>query len=95
MEQSTRTQLEITLGPNGQLTLPSQVCDELKIGAGDLLVVTMTDDGFLVTPKNAEAHAALRAVWRAFAESGITEEELQAEGRRVREEIYRERYGDG
>ena len=94
MEQSTRTRLEVTLGSDGQLLLPAEVWEELGINAGDRLVLSMAEDGLLVRSKRASALAALREIQRAFAESGISEEEWQAEGRRVREEISRERYGE-
>lgn len=35
----------------------------------------------------------LREIQASFAASGMTEEELQEGGRKVREGIYRERYG--
>ena len=43
--------------------------------------------------RRTRALAALDEIRRAFAASGVTEAELQAEGRRIREQIARERYG--
>lgn len=43
--------------------------------------------------RRARALATLAEIRRAFAASGVTEEELQAEGRRIREQLARERYG--
>ena len=43
--------------------------------------------------RRTRALAALDEIRRAFAASGVTEAELQAEGRRIREQLSRERYG--
>lgn len=85
--------LDLTLRPRRQLTLPPEVCDRLGVQVGDRLEVSVTDDALLVRPKKVVALKALEEIQRAFAASGITEEELQAEGRRIREQLSRERYG--
>ena len=43
--------------------------------------------------RRTRALAALEEIRRAFAASGVTEVELQAEGRRIRAQLSRERYG--
>ncbi|MBI2907758.1 MAG: hypothetical protein HYX92_08900 [Chloroflexi bacterium] len=43
--------------------------------------------------RTEKARQALREIQEAFRRSGITEEELQEEGRRVRHELVNERYG--
>ena len=45
--------------------------------------------------RRARALAALEEIQRAFAASGVTEAELQAEGRRIREQLSREYYDRG
>jgi hypothetical protein len=57
------------------------------------LEVSLAEGGLLVKSRKAAGLSALDQLQRAFAESGIPEEEWQAEARRVREEISRERYG--
>lgn len=54
--------------------------------------VTKQDD-CRVEERRARAMAALEEIRRAFAASGVTEAELQAEGRRIREQLSREYYG--
>jgi hypothetical protein len=46
-----------------------------------------------VRPGETRGEAALRQLQEGFAASGVSEEEFQEEGRRIREEIYREYYG--
>ncbi len=95
MYRSRRPVQEVTLRPRRQLTLPAEICEILGIEVGDRLEVSVVDDELLVRPKRAAALRALRGIRRAFAESGISEEELQAEGRRIRERLSRERHGRG
>jgi AbrB family looped-hinge helix DNA binding protein len=84
----------IQLRPRRQITLPAWAAETLGVKEGDYLSVSETDRGLLVQPGEQAALEALRAIQQAFAASGITEEELQEEGRRVREELVRELYGD-
>lgn len=76
-----------------QITLPSELCRELNISSGDALEVEVRDGGLFLTPARKAALDALAEIQRLFQESGITEEELQAEGRRIRRQLTRERYG--
>ncbi len=85
--------VDVTLRPRRQLTLPAEVCDTLGVQVGDRLEISVTAGALFVRPKKAVALEALEEIRRAFAASGVTEEELQAEGRRIREQLSRERYG--
>lgn len=86
---------DVTLRPRRQLTLPAEVCDLLGIETGDRLELSVENGGFLVVrPKRVIALETLREIQKAFYSSDITEEELQGEGRRVRERISRRRYGE-
>ena len=85
--------LEIVLGPDGQLTLPAWAREALGLQAGDRLAVSISESGLVFTPRKAVALQALREIREAFAAAGITEDQLEAEGQRIREEISRTRYG--
>lgn len=91
----TESTFEATLRERRQLTIPAEVCEALNITLGDRLELALTEDGLLVRSKKALALTALREVQRAFETSNISEEELQAEGRRVRKQLARSRYGNG
>lgn len=90
MAEETR---DVVLRPKRQVTLPKEVCDGLGIGPGDTLELSLDGDTLIARPKKKIALEALREIQEAFKRSGITEEELQEVGRRVREELTRERYG--
>lgn len=83
----------VVLRPKRQVTLPKQICDQLGIEPGDVLEFTVEDSTIIARPRKLVALEALKEIQRAFQRSGITEKELQEVGRRIRQEIARERYG--
>jgi bifunctional DNA-binding transcriptional regulator/antitoxin component of YhaV-PrlF toxin-antitoxin module len=86
----------LTLRPKRQVTLPAWVCEALGIEVGDRLIATVAAGELVLRPNKQVALDALREIRKAFADSGVSEEEMQAEGRRVRDELAaeRERSGD-
>ncbi len=86
--------IKVKLSARRQITLPKEACDLLGVQPGDTLVLELVDSKVVLKPRKMSAIEALRAIQDAFQKSGITEEELQAEGRRIREELVREKYGD-
>jgi AbrB family looped-hinge helix DNA binding protein len=85
---------DITLRPRRQITLPPEVCELLGLQVGDRLELSVADDALVVKPKKTVALKALAEIQRVFQDSGITEEELQEEGRKTRERLSRTRYGE-
>ena len=83
----------VTLRPRRQLTLPRKICEKLGIRPGDKLELSVEDSRLVVTPKKVLALNALREIQEAFQRSGITEEELLEDGRKIRRELIKERYG--
>jgi bifunctional DNA-binding transcriptional regulator/antitoxin component of YhaV-PrlF toxin-antitoxin module len=67
------------------------VCEQLGIGPGDVLELSLDGDTLMARPRKKAALEALREIRQAFERSGITEDELQEAGRRARQEIARER----
>ena len=84
---------DIVLRPKRQVTLPREICDQLGIGPGDVLELTVEDARLIARPRKTAALEALKEIQQAFQRSGITEEELQQTGHRIRQEVARERYG--
>ena len=84
---------EVMLRPKRQVTLPRKICDQLNIQPGDLLEVSVENCTLIARPKKAVALEALREIRQAFERSGISEQELQEAGRRIRQEVAREGYG--
>ena len=84
---------DVVLRPKRQVTLPREICDQLGIGPGDVLELTVEDSTLIARPRKTVALEALKEIRQAFRRSGITEQELQKAGRRIKQEIARERYG--
>jgi AbrB family looped-hinge helix DNA binding protein len=84
---------DVVLRPKRQVTLPKEICDQLGIGPGDVLEMTVEDTIIVARPRKIVALEALKEIQQAFQRSGITEEEVQKTGRRMRQEVARERYG--
>ena len=84
---------DVVLRPKRQVTLPKEICDRLGIEPGDVLELAVEDSVLVARPRKTVAREALKEIQQAFQRSGITEEELQKAGRRIRQEIARERYG--
>ena len=88
--------VNITLRPKRQVTLPREIVEQLGISTGDILEITVENTTLIARPRKNRALESLREIQQAFQRSGITEEELQEEGKRIRQEIVRERsHGKG
>ncbi|MBX3069366.1 MAG: AbrB/MazE/SpoVT family DNA-binding domain-containing protein [Thermomicrobiales bacterium] len=77
----------------GQVTLPADVRRRLGIQKGDLVSVTETPDGVVITPQKVIALKALDEIGRILREQGVTLEELMESGREIRGQLLTEMYG--
>ncbi len=84
--------IDVVLRPKRQITLPREVCEQLGVGPGDKLELTLEGAVLVASPKKVVALEALKEIREVFKRSGIAEEELQKAGRQVRQELVSERY---
>ncbi|MCC6945464.1 MAG: AbrB/MazE/SpoVT family DNA-binding domain-containing protein [Thermomicrobiales bacterium] len=77
----------------GQVTLPADVRRRLGIQKGDLVSVTETPDGVLITPRRMVVTRALDEIGRILREEGVTLEEWIESGREERDQLLQELYG--
>jgi AbrB family looped-hinge helix DNA binding protein len=77
----------------GQVTLPAKLRRKLGLKKGDLVAVTETEEGVLVTPQEVIAMKALDKLGAMLKEKGITLEELIESGREIRGQLLEEKYG--
>jgi AbrB family looped-hinge helix DNA binding protein len=84
---------EVVIRPKRQVTLPSELCDQLGLASGDVLEFTVENSALVARPRKLAALNSLREIQKAFQSSGISEDDLQQSGRRVRQEVAKERYG--
>jgi AbrB family looped-hinge helix DNA binding protein len=78
---------DVVLRPKRQVTLPKEICDRLGIGPGDILELTVDNLTLMAKPRKTISLEALKEIRQAFQRSGITEEELQETGRRIRKKV--------
>ena len=90
---SGRKVSDIVIRPKRQVTLPKDICDELGIDTGDVLELTVENSVITARPRKMAALQSLKEIQQAFSRSGMAEEEVLNAGRRIREELARERYG--
>ena len=77
---------------NGQVTLPIEFRRRYNLVKGDAVVFKETEDGLLISPKEALIMKLLDEIDDGLKARGITLEELIASGRDIRQEIYDEKY---
>lgn len=77
----------------GQVTLPVAVREQVGIKRGDIVSVSVTSAGVLITPQRVIANELLDKIGESLSEQGLTLEDLIESGRSEREELLREMYG--
>ncbi len=83
----------VRIQEKGQVTLPADVRRSLGLKKGDLVAVTQTEDGVLITPQEIVAAKALDCIGEALRATGLTLEELIESGREERGRLIEEKYG--
>lgn len=85
----------VRIQEKGQVTLPADVRRRLGLKTGDLVAVTETDDGVLISPspRQVEAMRALDRVGKILREQGVDLNEMIESGRDIRGDLLTEEYG--
>lgn len=77
----------------GQVTLPADLRRKLGLKKGDLVSVTETPAGVLITPQEVVATQALAEIGDVLKEQGLSLEDMLERSRAVREQLFEEQYG--
>lgn len=77
----------------GQVTLPADLRRNLGLKKGDLVAVTQTPKGLLITPQEVVASQALEEIGEALRAQGLTLEDMIERGRAIRGQMRQEKYG--
>jgi AbrB family looped-hinge helix DNA binding protein len=77
---------------NGQVTLPIEFRRRCNLKKGDAVVFKETEDGLLISPKEALVMNLLDEIAEGLKERGITLDELIESGQEIRQEVYDEKY---
>lgn len=83
----------VRIQEKGQVTIPTKVRKRLGLKKGDLVAVTETPEGILITPQEVLAIEALDRIGEALKERGLILEELIESGREIRRQIAKQKYG--
>lgn len=75
-----------------QVTFPEPLLAMVGATVGDNLVAEIENEKIVLKPQKAAAVDAFKALQRAFSESGIPEKELQDNLKKIRREIYLNKY---
>lgn len=79
----------------GQVTLPREFRKKYGLMKGDVIVFRETEEGLLISPREAQVMQLLDEIGEALREKGISLDELIESGREIREELYQEKYAKG
>jgi len=83
----------VRIQEKGQVTLPAEFRRNLNLHKGDLVAVTQTEEGVLITSQEIVVTKALDRIGEALRATGLTLEELIESGREERGKILEEKYG--
>lgn len=83
----------LTIGQRGQVTLPKDWMQKNDLKPGDSLSVVETDEGFLMVSSAAAVAAALDKIGAALKDAGVTLDQLLEDGRKIRSDVLRDKYG--
>lgn len=82
----------IDIRPRRQATIPRTLLQQVGVGVGDQFVASVQNATVVLKPKKQVFLDALAALQKAFQESGIPEQEMQDNLKKIRRQIYEERY---
>ena len=76
----------------GQVTIPLEIRQKLKLKKGDLVTFVETEQGVIIQPVEIVVSQALDEIGRALKEKGLRLEELIERGRELRGRLIEEEY---
>jgi AbrB family looped-hinge helix DNA binding protein len=82
--------LYVRIQEKGQVTIPLEIRQKLKLKKGDLVTFIETDKGVVIKPAEVIALDALDDIGRALEAKGYSLEEMIERGRAIREKIIQE-----
>ncbi len=86
--------MRIKVREKRQVTLPAELLDALGVKPGDNLEAQVDDGKIILKPARKAVLDALMEISRALEAAGVTEEQLIADGKRIRADLAHERWPD-
>ncbi|MCB8943544.1 MAG: AbrB/MazE/SpoVT family DNA-binding domain-containing protein [Ardenticatenaceae bacterium] len=91
---SNSQQFTAQIRQRGQLTIPQKLRDSLAMQDGDTVTLIQVGDNILVSPKSLRTFELADKLADMMAEEGVTLADILSDLPQIRQEIYREKYGD-
>lgn len=82
-----------TIGEKGQLTVPKQFRDDLKLKPGAPVAILRMGNGLILIPEEERFERLCAKVSDALTSAGVTVESALESLPEIRKQIYEERYG--
>jgi AbrB family looped-hinge helix DNA binding protein len=82
-----------TIQENGQVTLPAEWREKYGLKKGDEIVFEETDQGLVISPREAILLRLLDDIGDELRADGVTLEELIRDGREIRGKLLKDMYG--
>lgn len=79
---------------DGTVSIPAELLERRGFKEGDDVVIAETEQGILVMTRDEMRNRALEEMGRILKEEGVTLDDLVENGRVIREQIAREKYGN-
>jgi len=81
------------IGEKGQLTVPKQFREDLKLGSGAPFAVLRLGDGLILLPEQQRFQHLCERVSSALSGAGLTPEDVLATLPEIRKRVFERRYG--
>jgi AbrB family looped-hinge helix DNA binding protein len=81
------------IGEKGQLTVPKQFRDELKLGIGAPFAILRLGDGLILLPEQRRFEALCERLRLSITAAGLTSEDVLRTLPEARDRVYTRRYG--
>jgi AbrB family looped-hinge helix DNA binding protein len=95
IEHSSLEYLTTTrIGEKGQLTVPKQYRDDLGLDPGAPFAVLRMGSGLLLIPEQRRFEQLCEQIGSALNQAGVSANHLVEDLPAIREQIFKERYGD-
>lgn len=83
-----------TIGEKGQLTVPKQFRDDLKLKPGAPVAILRVGNGLILVPEQERFERLCARVSEALSAAGVTVESALESLPEIRRQIYENRYGN-
>jgi AbrB family looped-hinge helix DNA binding protein len=76
----------------GQVTIPLEIRQKLRLKKGDMVTFVETDKGVMIVPVEVVASQALKQIGQALKARGLDIDQLMERGRDIREGLIEDEY---